>query len=346
MAIGDEIKNPTVRKKIVELEKEYAKIKDETSVTGNLKATQIRNEIKNLLSKHTRRPAATADKILAGGIKVKQLLNLEDNKAKTKAFAKLLGIGYKEFKTDQEYRDAVEELTGETTKEKESEGQIIQDPETGDQTILINNEVARTKKFFTVGQHELLHGLLFETVKNNDEQAIKLGKTLEDFINKLDTKKVRSRNLKNRIEKYKAAVKRGQYDVAARYEEVLTLTSEALANNELNLKTTAWEKVVDAFRQFLRKHFSVDIEIKDAADVINFIKDYNKSFEEGVLYKSFGRLTKNQLDVQIESNPTLKRIINKVNEQKNISKKKLTDEYEQFDRDIDGNKIAAKSISN
>ena len=331
MQIDNKVKDVADRRRIVELEKKYASIKDQTSVSGNIKATEYRNEIKQILGKYGQK-AADADLVLQGGVQVKKLLNLEDNLAKTEGFARLLNINYKEFNTDEEYREAVQKLSGETVKEKSAEGEIFQDPETGKQTIFINKEVARQSKFFTVGQHELLHGLLHETLRNNDETAIQVGKTLEDFIFNLDVDAVNSQSLRSRIKKYQTAVDSGQYDTAARYEEVVTLVSEALANNELKLNTSLWQKVVDAVRQFMRKHFNQDIEIKDAGDIINFIKDYNKSFEQGVLYKSIGRLTDKQLQVKIQNDPTLDRII-KLAKKRNTNKKSFVDDYNDFKLD-------------
>ena len=87
-----------------------------------------------------------------------------------------------------------------------------------------------------------------------------------------------------------------------------------MANNELKYDQTTFDKIADLLRQFLRKHFNVNIKLNKAEDVFNLLKDYNKSFEEGKLYKSFGRLSTNALQGKLISEPALqtaKRIYDK-----------------------------------
>jgi hypothetical protein len=302
----------------------FTTIKDQTSVSGNIKAAEIRNQIKSILGKYGKYYGDTADVILQGGINVHKAFNLTDNLAKTKAFAGLLKMGYKEFNTDQEYNDFIDEYNAQnnTKIKKSAEGQILQNPETGEQTILINKERAAKSGQFTVGQHELLHGLLFETLKDNDDAAINLGRELKTYLDTINVETISDSKFKKRLSDYreqsnfikKELKKRKATDSEIKtaeaefYEEVITLTSEAMANNELKYDQTIMDKIADAIRQFLQKHFNANIELNSGKDVFNFIKDYNKSFDQGVLFKSFGRMSTQTLQGQLINTPSGKKI--------------------------------------
>jgi len=328
--IDEKVKDVNDRKEIVKLEKDFAAIKDQTSVSGNIKAAEIRNQIKSILGKYGKYYGDTADVILQGGINIHKAFNLTDNLAKTKAFAGLLKMGYKEFNTDQEYNDFIDEYNAQnnTKIKKSAEGQILQNPETGEQTILINKERAAKSGQFTVGQHELLHGLLFETLKDNDDAAINLGRELKTYLDTINVETISDSKFKKRLSDYreqsnfikKELKKRKATDSEIKtaeaefYEEVITLTSEAMANNELKYDQTIMDKIADAIRQFLQKHFNANIELNSGKDVFNFIKDYNKSFDEGVLLKSFGRLSSQGLQgklVNTESGKKINSIVSK-----------------------------------
>ena len=319
--IDKKVINKTDRQDIVNLEKQHSAIKDQTTVSGNLKATELRNKIKDILKKYDSTDAT--DKIIAGGAQIRRVQKLAENLSKTKAFAEQANIDFKSFNTTEEYNTFLDEYNTKfgTSLQKTGEGQIIQDNKTGQQTIVINKETAAQSDQFTVGQHELLHGLLHETLKNNDATAIELGTELEKYLDTLDYKQIKNSNFKRRLAMYKAAAAKGDITQAERYEEVLTLTSEALANNELQYNEGVFNKIADFIRQFLQKHFNANIEINNARDVFNFIKDYNKSFNEGKLYKSFGRLSQESLQGNLIKDPVYSR-----NEQ-TLSKKKLYDRF-------------------
>jgi hypothetical protein len=317
LAIGQEVTNLKDRREIVKLEKQHAEIKDQTSVTGNIKATEIKNKIKNILKKYD--GSTTASDVISSGAYLRKTQNLENNLAKTEAFAKFLKIGFKSL-SNEEYVNFFNEYNAKhkTNFDSDGEGRIIQDADTGKQVIVINKDEAMRSDQFTVGQHELLHGLLHETLKNNDETAITLGKELENYLNKINVKEINNSRFKERLQAYKDAVKDGKLTEAERYEEVLTLTSEAMANNELKYDQTTFDKLADLVRQFLRKHFNVNMELNTAEDVFNLLKDYNKSFEEGKLYKSFGRLSTNALQGRLISEPSLQ-TAKKIYDKKKIS---------------------------
>ena len=319
--IDEKVKDVNDRKEIVKLEKDFAAIKDQTSVSGNIKAAEIRNQIKNILGKYGKYYGNTADMILQGGINVHKAVNLSDNLAKTKAFANLLNIDYKEFDTNDEYNSFIDEYNSKnnTSLRKDDEGQILQNTETSEQTILINKEVAAQSDQFTVGQHELLHGLLYQTLKNNDETAINLGKELENYLGTINVETINNSKFKRRLKMYRDAAKKGDISQAERFEEVVTLTSEAMANNELKYDQTILDKIADAIRQFLQKHFNANMELNSGKDVFNFIKDYNKSFESGVLSKTFGRLSSEGLRGKLVNTESGKRI-NSI-----VSKNKIAD---------------------
>ena len=336
--IDKKVVSNTDRQDIVNLEKQHAAIKDQTTVSGNLKATELRNKIKDILKKYDSTDAT--DKIIAGGAQIRRVQKLAENLNKTKAFANQANIDFKSFNTTEEYNTFLDEYNTKfgTSLQKTGEGQIIQDNKTGQQTIVINKETAAQSDQFTVGQHELLHGLLHQTLKNNDDTAIELGAQLEKYLDKINVKQIKNNNFRRRLFMYKAAAAKGDITQAERYEEVLTLTSEALANNELKYDQTIFTKIADFVRQFLQKHFNANIELNSASDVFNFIKDYNKSFDEGKLYKSFGRLTQESLRGNLIKDPVYSK------NQEVLSKKKLYDRFileDNVRKDLVNNEYAA-----
>jgi hypothetical protein len=63
-------------------------------------------------------------------------------------------------------------------------------------------------------------------------------------------------------------------------EEVMNFTSEALSKNFIEVNSTASSKIADIFRRLLRSA-GVNIKFNKGSDVLNFIRDYNKTIESG-----------------------------------------------------------------
>ena len=161
-------------------------------------------------------------------------------------------------------------------KSSTSQGYILQNSETGEQTIVINKETALNEQAVNVAGHEFLHALLFKTVKDSPQTAINLGNALLSELNKIDVNKIKDSNFKKRMEQY------NDQSREVKMEEALTLFSDALATGDIQFKENAFTKLGDGVRRVAQR-FGVKIKFNTGRDVYNFIKDYNRSIEKGDL---------------------------------------------------------------
>ena len=76
-------------------------------------------------------------------------------------------------------------------------------------------------------------------------------------------------------------------------EEVMTLASEGLTNGEITINESTLTKIGNAIKKFFGLN-DLNIKFNTGKDVLNFIKDYNKSIQKGE------GLTKGQLEVATE----------------------------------------------
>ena len=161
-------------------------------------------------------------------------------------------------------------------KSSTSQGYILQNPETGEQTIVINKETALNEQAVNVAAHEFLHAILFKTVKDSPQTAINLGNALLSELNKIDVDQIKDSNFKKRMEQY------NDQSREVKMEEALTLFSDALVTGDISFKENAFTKLGDRVRRVAQK-FGVNIKFNTGRDVYNFIKDYNKSIKKGDL---------------------------------------------------------------
>jgi hypothetical protein len=160
------------------------------------------------------------------------------------------------------------------------QGYIYQNPETNEQTIIINKETAQNQQAVNVAAHEFLHAILYSTIKNNPKAAENLGAALLFEINKIDIKQVQDSNFRKRLKTYK---NKGR---AVQLEESITLFSDALVTGDIVFKEGLGTEIGDKIRR-LKQKFGIKIKFDTGRDVFNFIKDYNKNIKEGKLNLSF-----------------------------------------------------------
>lgn len=179
-------------------------------------------------------------------------------------------------------------------------GTIFQ-KEDGTQEILINKELAKKHKRISTADHEFLHAVLYNTVKNNPQAAINLGKALFNELRSLDSRNLFKdtdfgRRLKNEID----AFNNDEKDEATAWEEALTLFSEALVNKEFDesiFETTPEgrsfvQKIKEFIQRLFNKEIGTAIEFNSGKDVINFIREYNESFQTGKWSENIKKLAK------------------------------------------------------
>ncbi len=185
-----------------------------------------------------------------------------------------------EIAKDQEQADKIAEDKNLQKKASVEQGYILQDAKTGEQTIVINEEVAKKDFAVNVAAHELLHGILFKTIVDSPQTAVNLGNALKLELDKIDAGKVKDSKFKERLELYK------QDPDAIVGEETLTLFSDAIATGDLAFEENLFTKIGDTIRRILQRAGLTGIKFNTGRDVYNFIKDYNKSITKGQLTKA------------------------------------------------------------
>ena len=199
------------------------------------------------------------------------------------AIADQMGINY--TAGDQSTVDnKIKELEGKggdiDTKNSTEYGTFVTMPD-GSKEIVINNDIAMEDRVVTTAQHEILHGVLKTTFDNNPEVVIEMGKSLLAELQN-NPGITLSQNFLDRIAQYETDLANGKISEAEFFEEVMTLTSEGLTDGTIQMNESALTKLGDIIRRALSK-LGINVTFKSGNDVLNFIRDYNKSFEAGKL---------------------------------------------------------------
>jgi len=150
-------------------------------------------------------------------------------------------------------------------------------------TIIINKDVASKEGAVTTAAHEILHGVLFNTLNKGDESAFALANAIKMQLSNISTEDFKNSDLAARIEQYKADP---DINEATKAEEVLTLFSEALATGDIKFNENVFTKIKDFVRRILQNAGFSKIDFNNSKDVYNFIKDYNKSVAKGKFTKA------------------------------------------------------------
>mgnify|MGYP006969372560 CR=1 FL=1 len=121
-----------------------------------------------------------------------------------------------------------------------------------------------------------MHAVLFKTIKDSPQNAINLGNSLLQELNKIDVNQIQNSKFKERMALY------NDQSVDIQMEEALTLYSDAIATGDIKFEENTFTKIGDVIRRTMQR-FGVNIKFNNGRDVYNFIKDYNKSIGEGGL---------------------------------------------------------------
>ena len=156
---------------------------------------------------------------------------------------------------------------------KSGEGALIfQDPDTKEQTVIVNKDIGSIAD----STHEGLHVLVYETIRKSPDTAIRLGESLQQELNKIDPNLIEDLGIRERLELYK------EQPAAVQAEEVLTLFSDTVRTGAFKFNENVFTKIGDVIRQFLSS-IGVKAKFNNGRDVYNFIKDYQRSIEKGKL---------------------------------------------------------------
>ena len=212
---------------------------------------------------------------------------LEENIEKaTEAISEISDISVESFENAAAIDEFIQKnIPGKTSKKaSEQQAVIIQNPNTGKQTIIINKEQAKKDQAVTAPFHEVLHALLYKTVKDNPDAQLNLGNALSEYLNKIDVNQVKDSKYAQRLKEYR------DKSAAVQAEEAITLFSDALATGDITFNENIFTKIGDVIRRTLQAA-GVKVKFDTGRDVYNFVKDYNKNISEGKLSKSQIALT-------------------------------------------------------
>jgi len=149
---------------------------------------------------------------------------------------------------------------------------IVQDPNTKEQTVIVNKDLGNIAD----GSHEGLHVLVYETIRKSPDTAIRLGESLQQELNKINPNLIKDLGIRERLELYK------EDPAAVQAEEMLTLFSDTVRTGAFKFNENVFTKIGDVIRQFLSS-IGVKAKFNNGRDVYNFIKDYQRSIEKGKL---------------------------------------------------------------
>jgi len=260
-----------------------------------LKKQELTKEIKDLDSAMTQTQSQEINEIN------QQLQDIvQEDKTKviekgSEAIASQLDVGIESFDTTEDTAGAIETLKNQggkvDIKNSTDYGTIVEIPNDQggvDTQIIINKQEAAADNVVTTSQHEVLHAVLSKTTKGNPETTIALGKSL---LNELRGEGVNlGGDFEARLDQY---IKDPNISEADVMEEVMTLASEGLTNGEITINESTLTKIGNAIKKFFGLN-NINIRFNTGKDVLNFIRDYNKSVQKGE------GLTKSQLEVATE----------------------------------------------
>ena len=199
-------------------------------------------------------------------------------------------------------------------------------------TIIINKDVASKEGAVTTAGHEILHGILFNTLNKGDESAFALANAIKMQLSNISTEDFKNSDLAARIEQYKADP---DINEATKAEEVLTLFSEAIATGDIKFEEGVFTKLKDFVRRILQNAGFSNIDFNDSKDVYNFIKDYNKSVSKGKFTKAQVKAAKEGVVVSERLKDRVKDVAEKGVDETilKFSKSEVTDLAKQYKKD-------------
>jgi hypothetical protein len=281
--IDSKISDVNDRAELISIERQINELKSSDSETNKNRVAKLKERVKEISD-------AYADAEVDVDIEERQqaVANASRNRVEREfnGFAKRVeqaaqdvdDVEILKFETQKEVDQYLEsrEADDVTKRASMANGFILQE-ESGKQTIVLNKEVATQDNAVTVASHELLHSILYATVRKDANNSIRLGNALLKKLNSIDREKISNSEFKSRMERYADESKDVQM------EEALTLFSDALALGEIKYNENAFTRLGDVVRRTLQRNNKINIKFNTGKDVYNFIRDYNKSIEEGKL---------------------------------------------------------------
>ena len=150
-----------------------------------------------------------------------------------------------------------------------------------DGKIYINKEVAVEQRAVSVGSHELLHGILKNSLMTNKESS----KIIQDFRSQLNKEQNAAIDKRANAVDKKGKRLYSQKTLDNAPDEYLAFFSDAIVKNEIKFDEGLGTMLMDFITPILRKAGFAKIKFDTGKDVYNFMREYNKSIESGILSK-------------------------------------------------------------
>jgi hypothetical protein len=269
------------------LQKEIKQV-DEAALTQTQseRINQINEELKGLSQKATTQETEKVKSVLAGlkTVSVQKPMSTKDIE-------------------DYLLKNNIAKDKSDAIKKSGQGALIIQDPDTKEQTVIVNKDLGSIAD----GSHEGLHVLVYETIRKSPDTAIRLGESLQQELNKIDPNIIEDLGIRERLDLY------NEDPSAVQAEEILTLFSDTVRTGAFEFNENVFTKIGNVIRQFLSS-IGVKAKFNNGRDVYNFIKDYQRSIEKGKLTRgqertategATGRLVGPKIETFVET-PTTK----------------------------------------
>jgi uncharacterized protein (UPF0297 family) len=167
-----------------------------------------------------------------------------------------------------DYAAEIQELRTATINDaKYSNGFILENSETGQDEIIINEDQALESGAVNVAAHEFLHKVLQNTVRDNPQAAKVLATSLMQELAGIDINALEQSEYRTRLEAY-----RNQPE-SVQAEEVLTTFADAVKRGDLKMRK---QTIGDSVRRVLQTVGLKNIKFNNAEDVYNFLGDYQR----------------------------------------------------------------------
>ena len=202
-------------------------------------------------------------------------MNLEKNLEFAKQEAESRGLKFKIYETTKALQQAMNRFN--TSKENK---QLFKDNKNnihgfaiGDQ-IFINKEVASKQGAINVGAHEFLHPIfnkLIGDVKTQGKYVKQFKRAMTSAQRKFMEKEMNRRGYTSNL----------QYNT-----EYINVFSDALRKKRINYDKNVFEKLSDTVLGIIKPKGYDNASFESGREVYNFIKEYDKSIEDGKLTKA------------------------------------------------------------
>jgi len=182
-----------------------------------------------------------------------------------------------------------------------NKGSFVEDLNTGEKFILLNQKRIKDSGDYFTGAHEVLHSVLNATIAKGDENALGMARAIKDKLKTIDTSKPGKRGeLAYFYKRLNAYLKDPDVTTPEAAEEAMTIMSEAMEYGIVKFDRTFTEKIKD-FVQRLAATVAPGrfgkLKFETEEDVFRFLRDYNRSFKKGKLSKSIRRAAEEGIDI-------------------------------------------------